>query len=562
MNRRYLVFLFLFSSFLFAKPIEYSQIDSTKVAIQVAVVKNLKSLNPLASFDKKYDTYIEKRKLYVYYIVNIDKNDKKRVIQDIRKRMKGAFFTSTKYIGKKKGTATKNTKATTIKQASKVEEEQDVLQSDVVEPRSSSSLNSSDITRTPQYQKALNVYKRKNYQLSYELFNELFFKDMGNILVNYYLGRSAYEIKEYEFAISAYDRILIAEPFNIRVRLELAQTYLQMQLYTQALKEFNTVLGSEKLPLKVQEKVIANVERIKQKQTKHFFNVTALLGIIYDSNINNSPEAGTFDIYNPTLDSDVSLTNSGEEHNTMIYQTVGIFSHKYVVEDNFNIENTLTLMNLKYDDYKEKDVHYISAAIQPTFYEKTSKTAVSFSFDKVLLGHKSYQYSYYVNPTYTTILDKEFLYTIGLKLGRVNYNSEPTKNADVIEWQNSLKYAANEKSVFNFSTNLGKEYERYDVRTDVSNKYITLGVTNNYSFHELYTLQSGLNYNITYYRDEDVNFLSRKKDKKSDFLLNLQRKIDGSSIVSAGGTYTKKDSNHESSPYSKYTIKLNYIKNF
>ena len=70
-----------------------------------------------------------------------------------------------------------------------------------------------------QYSKALKAFKNKNYDKSFKEFNLLFQNNLDNILINYYLGRSAYELGKYEFAISAYDRILIQEPNNSKVRL-------------------------------------------------------------------------------------------------------------------------------------------------------------------------------------------------------------------------------------------------------------------------------------------------------------------------------------------------------
>ncbi len=531
----------------FAKPVELSQIDTTKSAIQVAVVKKLSSLWKLRNYEKIYDTYTEKRQYYIYYFVNIENKDRKKALKDIRKHTKNAFLINSSDI-----------KSSNVTVATKIDEK-------VVSKPATTKVENTNKTIVPQskdYQQALSIYKQKRYEEAYTLFNKLFFNDMGNILINYYLGRSAYETKKYEFAISAYDRILIAEPNNIRVRLELAQTYLQMGLLSQALTEFNSVLASEELPLKVQEKVIANVEAIKQKQTKHFFNITALLGMIYDSNVSNSPNAGSFSIYNPTLDTDIELSNSGEKNSTMIYQLASIFSYKYKVDDNFALENNLTLLNLKYDDYKEKDIHYISTVFQPTYYTKDYKIALNFNFEKVFLGHHPYQHNFYITPSITKVLDKTLLYTTGLKLGQINYKNEPTRNSHLVEWQNSLKYVISPQSTFTFSGNLGKELEREESRTDVSTEYYSLGVANNYMFTKFYSLQSSVLYKETLDVEKDVNFLSRKRDKKKDFALNLQRKFGEKSIISAGGTYSKQDSNHESSPYSKYTIKLNYIQNF
>ncbi len=527
--------------------IPYSQIDNKKSVIQIAVVRDLNSLDTLAYYSKIYDTYIEKRgEVYIYYVVNVKNNDKKEVLSNIKKRVRSAFFLSSSMI---KPIQTqfnletlKNNKLTKNKE--KIEGK------------------SQNVIHTLAYKEALNLYKQKMYLESYERFNQLFFDNMGNTLVNYYLGRSAYETGQYEFAISAYDRILIAEPLNTRVRLELAQTYLQMELYSQALKEFNLTLEDVKIPSKVKEKVLANINLIKTKQTKHFFNITTLLGVIYDSNINNSPEAGDFDIYNPTLNSNVTLSNSGEKESTIVYQLASIFNHKYKVDDSFVFDNSLTAMALKYDDFKEKDIHYLSLSTKPTFVRKDYKIDVAFTFDKVYLGHKGYQKNFYISPSYTKILSSKFLLTTGLKFGQVNYDIEDTKSANIVGWQNSLKYATKGYGLFTFGANIGKEIEQKETRTDVSHYYYEMTIGNTYNFDKDYSLLTSAGYKVSKYKDEDVNFLSKKENKKQDYGLTFQKKIDQSSVVNLGGTYTKQDSNHESSPYSKHTFKINYLKNF
>ena len=166
------------------------------------------------------------------------------------------------------------------------------------------------------YNDALKNFRSKNYEKSYTQFNALFLTNMEDVLINFYLGRSAYELEKYEFALSAYDRILIAEPNNTRARLEMAQTYFKMKLYVQSLSEFNEVLKNKKLPLKVKKIVNAKVEYIKSIQKKSFIKATAIAGILYDSNINSTPATGSFNIYNPTVDSTVLVTNNDKEEST------------------------------------------------------------------------------------------------------------------------------------------------------------------------------------------------------------------------------------------------------
>lgn len=411
------------------------------------------------------------------------------------------------------------------------------------------------------YNKALNNFRAKNYEKSYLQFNTLFYNNMQDILINFYLGRSAYELGKYEFALSAYDRILIAEPTNSRARLEMAQTYFKMKLYTQSLSEFNEVLKNKKIPVKVKKIVNAKIEYIKSIQKKSFLKATVITGILYDSNLNSTPATGSFNIYNPTVDSTVLVTNNDKEESTSIYQVVGQLNHTYKYSDNFILNSSVTALLMKYSDHKEKDIHALSLSTSPTYLYKDYKIALPLLFDKVNLGHESYQNNIYLNPNYTRALTDKMLYSTGLKAGRVTFVREKERDVNLLEWQNSLKYLTNKFGLFTIGLNLGKEYKLRNQRTDVEHKYFNTYINNSYEIIEDYLLQTAISYKQLDYDDTDVNFQTKRKDKKSDFSMSILKPINNQSLINIGANYTKKDSNHISSEYDKYTIKANLIWN-
>lgn len=429
----------------------------------------------------------------------------------------------------------------------------------------SNSVDDVELQRTSlhslEYKIALDNFRNKNYEASYEQFSTLFLNDMGNILINFYLGRSAYETKRYDMALSAYDRILISEPNNNRVRLEVAQTYMMMKMYTQSIAEFELALES-KLPSLVRKRVEANIKMMKSKQKKHFFNITALLGLIYDSNINATPEAGAFDIYSPSLNATVTLNNNGEEEGATIVQFATIASYKYKIEDNLFINSTITPMMLKYINHKEKDLHALSLSFTPTLYQKSDKYEFGFIYDHIYLGHKGYQKNFYVKPKYSKVLDKKLLFESSLKAGRINYISESEKDANSLQLENRLKYSSENAGLFSFGLDLGKDIEINDSRTDISKDFYGVSLSNSYDFLDGYSVKTSISYKNILYRDKDINFLSRREDKKSDYSISLQKMLMDNSLINIGSTFTNNTSNHESFDYDKYTLNLNFIYSF
>lgn len=544
--KKSLILLTLISTYSFSGVISTSEVDFDKSIIQLAVVKSESSLKSYLEKFKNYDLVIEKINNHTLYLVNIEKSEKQKVLSEVKKEISDAFFIKkTKFIPLKEDIQVNKSE---IKKQVKKE----VIEEKSVVKQKSFSKSSYDL--------ALSHFRKKEYEKAYELFNEVFFNDMGNSLTNFYLGRSAYETKRYEFAISAYDRILITEPNNNRVRLELGQTYMMMNLYTQSIKEFETALEG-KLPAKVREKVEANIAFMKNKQKKHFFNITALLGVIYDSNINASPDAGQFDIYSPSLNSNLTLTNTGDYEDTMITQLALVMAHKYKPSDNYYIDTTLTPLLLAYKDYSEKDIHALSLNVSPTFVEKDEKYTLSFLVDKVYQGRDPYQFNFYINPKYAKVLSSNTLYEVGLKIGRIDYASE-LKDSNSFALKNTLKYATTDYGLFTFNFELGKENELKETRTDVSLVSYNLNVANSYEIKPTYTLQSSLGYKITSYDDTDVNFLNRREDKKIDASISLQKTLGNNKAIILGATFTDNDSNQESFIYDKHTLKANFIYSF
>lgn len=411
------------------------------------------------------------------------------------------------------------------------------------------------------YNEGVKFYKKKDFEKSYEIFNKLFLTNLDNILINYYLGRSAFQLEKYEFAVSAYDRILIQQPENHRVRIELGQTYLHMGLWAQALDEF-TKVSEGKLPTQVKQRVEKTIALLKDKQKKSIFTIYSLFAMIYDSNINNSSDIGTFDIYSPNLNNNITVSNSAKEESTMIYQAVGSFNYKYKLSDELIWDNNLSSINLKYNNHKEKDVNIVSFNSGPMYYTKNYKTAMTVIVDKVFLGHKTHQFNYYLRPEYTRSFSEKTMYIGAIKVGRINFKNTPDLDAKVIEFSNNLKYLSDDFGLFNLKATIGKEMEINKTRTDVSYDYYDFFLGNSINIFDNYTLMSNVNYKISNFNDYDQNFQAKRKDKKVDYSIGIEKQVANNAVLNLGTTYTKRDSNQEPSNYSKYIIKLSLYMSF
>ncbi|MDZ7818173.1 MAG: tetratricopeptide repeat protein [Aliarcobacter sp.] len=413
--------------------------------------------------------------------------------------------------------------------------------------------NLTKIESTLEYKIALNHFKNKNYSESYELFNILFLKDVGNFLINFYLGRSAFEIGKYDDALSAYDRILISDPDNIRVRLELAQTYMLMKLYPQSIKEFKIVLMNTNIPSLVRKKVEDNIVFMSDKDKKDLVSFSTSLGILYDSNI-NSVNTDLITINNVPIEF--------EKKSSTIYQGVAQANYKYNVNDNILIDSKATAVVMKYINHKDKDIDALLLNVSPTYFINDYKLSLGILFDKVYLGHNPYQHNYYINPNLTKVLSNSLLYNVGLKMGQINFDKEKDRNADVIELENSFKYLSTNFGLFGFDFIVGREKEVEESSTNVDYKYYSLLLNNSIKFAEDYTLLSSVSYKDSKYKDVDSVFSTKRDDSKIDYSISLLKKLSNSFYLNIAASYIESNSNQEVYDYNKYTFKSNLSWNF
>lgn len=536
----------LFSIGLSAHTVQNKQIDFGKSKIQVIVVKTKLEAQKLADYYKDYDSYIEKINNYTLYIVNIDKKDKNRVLKYIRKKNKDAFFINKKNFFKENELKFQTT-----------------VKNKLLKTNDSKELKKqANILASADYKTALNYFKKKDYNKSYKLFLELFDKDMGNIFINYYLGRSAFEVNDLDTALSSYDRILIYNEDNTRVRLELAQTYAKMKLFSKARSEYEEIL-KKKIPLTVRKRVENSIAYINSLEKKHFFNTLFMTGIMYDSNIDGSPDAGNFNVYNPIFDNTVTLQNNGDKNSSVIYQNLALLNHVYKINPSFIINTTATAMFMKYDKNSSKDIKSFSLATSPKYILNEVTYSMPISFNKVYKDDKQYQENISISPGYEFRITPNLLYDSLVKLNRISFDTEKDKDYKNIELSNKFKYATKDHGKFGFNINLGKDFKKKSsLRTDVENKYFNLLLSHEVSLSKNYKFLSSIDTRKIYYSKEDTNFQSKRKDFRTNYSLGIRGKVTNNMMLNVMGSFIDNKSNHEISDYDKQLIRMNMMFNF
>jgi len=204
---------------------------------------------------------------------------------------------------------------------------------------------------------AIRYYKNKEYDKAYKILNNRFLKNLDNIKLQYYLGRSAYKLGKFEEAISAYERVLILKPDNIRAKLEMAKTYFKIKKFDKSKKLFTEIL-KEKIPPQVKRNVKKYLTAIEKSRKKSFLKAVAITGITYDSNVNNSPVDDQY--YVPKLQT--NLPNGVTDDSDYAHQEILMLNHLYDIGNpgDFIVKNNFLFFFKTMKKYSDKNVFFYS----------------------------------------------------------------------------------------------------------------------------------------------------------------------------------------------------------
>ena len=414
------------------------------------------------------------------------------------------------------------------------------------------------------YDQALKLFKEKKYKDAYDIFYSLSKNDLGNQTLNFYLGRSAYENGEYDLAISYYERILFVQPNNTRVKLEVAQSYLMLKNYVQAIKEFEDIQIDTKIPLNVRLNVQSKIDYINKSMKKHFFSGALIFDIMYDSNVNNSTNAGNYIIYVPQLNTNLNLSNNSKEESDYLVDTIAVLNHEYKYKENMALNNNLVLFTQEYDTKKDSNVDVVSFSSTPTLYKEENKYSTGLGIDYVRLDDKDYLKNYNFTLSNSHIFTNLVLNDITFKLSKKIYDqvSDESKDSHIYELKNSYRHKTNDYGLFTFNTIFSKEIASKNTRTDVDKKTFDISLQNTFYFPSQYTLETTFSTKKVIYSDEDVNFLNRRTDKIHSFSMGVTKPLTKNLIFGLTGTTSNNISNQAPYDYSKKVIKSSLIYTF
>lgn len=405
------------------------------------------------------------------------------------------------------------------------------------------------------YSEAINAYNKKDYKSAYKYFYRYTKEKALDKRANFFYARSAYETAHYDIALGSYEKILLQEPDNLRVKLEIAQCYFRLNKFDKAKEQFNEVLKHD-IPQNVRENIKAGIASIDKKNKKNFFQAALVFGLLYDSNIDNNADAEDYSIYVDGLGT-LDLSNDGKKRNDKASQLIGVLNHTYKFDSNKAIENRFTAFTQNYSKHAGKDISVISIESAPAYYTRDYKAALAFGYDHVQLGHKDYLKNYSVTARLNKKINDTLNYQGYFKLNKKDFAKEDNKdkNSYTAELFNSLSCQSKDYGINTLSLTLGKDDSRQGSRTDVNKNYYTLSASNSYSISKTLILNSSLSYKEMGYKDEDINFLSKREDINIVYSIGILKSINKNISAGTNIQYIDNQSNHEPFEYDKYLVK-------
>ena len=548
MSKNYLLgFLFLGSS-AYAQYISEEKLLDNQKSYQLSSCKELSCLKRTEKYIQNYE-YITtfENNYYVTYIVNLDNAKVQRAKKNLRKHFPDMILRKSPPKSKNFISPPKNTKKAILNKP---------IQKNKID-------NSSFISK---YKLALKNFKNKKYEKAYTQLNELFNIKSDNLNINFYLGRSAFETKKYDEAVSAFERFLFVEPDNNRVKLEMARSFFMTKTYKESKKLLLEVKKDSTLPKKTVLIVDYYLHMIDKKVSKHSINGVLMLGIIKDSNINSRSSHESFsNVYVPSSDIYLDLTNSTEGADNWYNQEVALLNHKYKVDDTKNIKQDFLIFNKDSFDSTYNSTKVTLYSYSPALSIKHSeKLTVDYSLytDYLRYGQKDKLKTYAFIPKFEYKYDQNNKIAGYFKYQFKDDEQDSTQNSIYKELQTKLFHTYNKKTAINSAITIYDETAKDSAQTGINYKAIKGTFSLNYKYTPRLFFAPSITYSISDYSDIDTSYLVKKKNKQTKYALATTYVYSPKWIIQGTADYTNQHSNTAPNEYDKYTFGLNLIRPF
>ena len=240
-----------------------------------------------------------------------------------------------------------------------------------------------------------------------------------------------------------------------------------------------------------------------------------------------------------------------------------LLNHVYKHNDTLSFRNGVTFYTQSYTEDDSKDLSLISLNTTPIYNVDKTNYMVTFGYDHIWYNDVAYLNNYYIAPKISHMIQNNLIYEASIKLLEKDFfTPNQDKDSTSYELSNKLMYQNNTFGIFGTEIILGTENEEKEARTDVSKDYFSLKLTHAYKISSLLTLNSNIGFIDTNYKDEDINFVSKREDESYNLGAGLSYEYSKQTTLGLSYNYLNQNSNHEPFEYDKQVVKTYLYYNF
>lgn len=406
---------------------------------------------------------------------------------------------------------------------------------------------------------AIDAYKSKDYVTAYELLSKIYLSKLSDLNLSFRLGVSAYELGKYEIALASFERVEMLEPNNLRNKLEKARTFFMLKMYQDAERTFKEVLSNPSIPDNVRNNIELYLSKVTKKQQKSFTYITAVLDMLYDSNINSGPFDDTYLIGNTTF-------ASPKQKSDMALQLSADLTNIYDIGNygGFAIKNKFSVYTKRFNTENEYNVDYLSYA--PSLVYKFTKytTEVSTTIDTMRLGSKNYLQTLSLGLLFEYQNTHTLKNKLSLKYQTKDFQQQQHSDLDAQHYELSygLQNILSPRSYVQLNLTAVKEEKQHGTRIDVDYDEYKLNVNYTNQFSAVYGVDLSAQLRRRAYDDFSTLFNSHRIDTGKSVSAGLNSKLQETLYGHFKVQYERVNSTQNIFSYDKYTLLIGVIKSF
>ncbi|AFL69811.1 tetratricopeptide repeat protein [Sulfurospirillum barnesii] len=407
------------------------------------------------------------------------------------------------------------------------------------------------------FEEAKKGFEAKEYDKAYDLLDTLSGEMATHAQVHFYLGLCAIELQKYDEALAAFDRVLILDPNHVRTKLEIARIYYISGQYEQASVEIKSVL-MENLPFDVKNNVESFKANLEQKLTKTAWLASVSIGVIHDSNANNTGMS-QFNYLSFPINSDK------EKSDTYMYTSAGLTNIYDIGQRGDWLVESNALFYLKMNRHiQDNNLALVSLSTKPYWTQNAYRIGFPISFDRVYLSGEGYAKVLQAGMEGTYLIDEKSMLLPSVSLKRTAYSDDDTLDANAHLWALTYKRSFGDDPII---LSIGSSYEKsHKLRGTGLNVDADTWTHKIEASKELMRQLTGSLYYAYEDKDYDVKDFGfnnpHRKDKENTYSASLSYALSKTSSLNAILSYKDQKSTQEPYEYSKKTVGLNYIKSF